>query len=269
MCRFASFVLTRDQEVWIRDEDSHEVIIDHYKLHADAVDGVRVNILRVELVPPPEGVDPSDLAAWSYFVDQDIVPDWHEIDPDRSESRSRAALARRAAREGWFVSVTVGDGGTATAGYHGTATAGDGGTAVVGYHGTATAGDRGTATAGDRGAATAGMFGTATAGDRGTATAGDRGVVTVGDYGAATAGDDGEATAGRGGTALVGDRGAATAGDGGVATAGDCGVATAGDGGTLVFRRRACTVTAVVGEDGILPGVSYYMDAAGEIVRAP
>ena len=181
MCRFASFVLTRDQEVWIRDEDSHEVIIDHYKLHADAVDGVRVNILRVELVPPPEGVDPSDLAAWSYFVDQDIVPDWHEIDPDRSESRSRAALARRAAREGWFVSVTVGDGGTATAGYHGTA------------------------------------------------------------------------TAGHGGTALVGDRGAATA----------------GDGGTLVFRRRACTVTAVVGEDGILPGVSYYMDAAGEIVRAP
>jgi hypothetical protein len=83
----------------------------------------------------------------------------------------------------------------------------------------------------------------------------------VGDYGAATAGDDGEATAGHGGTALVGDRGAATAGDGGVATA--------GDGGTLVFRRRACTVTAVVGEDGILPGVSYYMDAAGEIVRAP
>jgi hypothetical protein len=99
------------------------------------------------------------------------------------------------------------------------------------------------------GTATAGYGGTATAGDGGTATAGYRGTATAGYRGTATAGDDGTATAGNYGTA----------------TAGDGGTATAGYGGTLIIRWfdgcRYRTAVGYVGEDGILPGVGYRVDA--------
>jgi hypothetical protein len=175
--------------------------------------------------------------------------------------------------------ATAGDAGTATAGYAGTATAGYAGTATAGDRGTATAGDEGTATAGNRGTATAGDRGTATAGDEGTATAGNRGTATAGDAGTATAGDEGTATAGYTGTATAGDRGTATAGDEGTATAGyagtaiagDRGTATAGDEGTIIIKRwdgkRYKFSIGYIGEDGLLPGVTYRLDDNGNFVR--
>lgn len=92
-----------------------------------------------------------------------------------------------AAFEAWAIETeivppivaSVGDYGTATAGYRGTATAGDYGSATAGYRGSATVGDGGTATAGYGGTATAGHDGTATAGDYGTATAGYGGTIIV------------------------------------------------------------------------------------------
>ena len=141
MCQFASFVLTKDRELW-GPTDSHESIIEHHHLPDGAE---RTLILRVEILPSET---PRDLSTWTYHVDQDWLPEWtFDGDPD-PERRVREALARRAESEHWFAHVdsqqaVVGYGGTANAGDGGTATAGDGGTATAGYCGTANAGKHG------------------------------------------------------------------------------------------------------------------------------
>jgi hypothetical protein len=186
VCNFTSFVLTIDREFW-GPTDSHEDIIEHHALHADGAHGP--NILRVEITPPDDVATREDLSTWTYRVDQDVLPEWAAHDPWKCEERARAALARRATADRWFVHE---DAQQATVGYAGTATAGARGTATAGYAGTATAGNYGTATAGDYGTATAGLRGTATAGNYGTATAGDYGTATAGNAGTATAGVLGE-----------------------------------------------------------------------------
>ena len=106
----------------------------------------------------------------------------------------------------------------------------------------------------------------------GTATAGDSGTATAGDSGTATAGNDGTATAGDRGTATAGDYGTATAGYRGTATAGNDGTATAGDRGVVELRwydgSRYRITVGYIGEDGLLPGVAYRCDSAGEILPA-
>ena len=179
MCQFASFVLTKNNVFWSRVSDSHEQIITEHGLRDDAT---RILIVRVEISPPDEDPRCSDLAQWSFSIDQDQLPEW-AIRED-VEHRTREALARRAEEDRWWVteegaSPVVGYAGTATAGYAGTATAEDAGTATAGDAGTATAGDDGTATAGYAGTATAGDDGTATAGVRGTATAGDDAIIQI------------------------------------------------------------------------------------------
>ena len=88
MCNFASFVLTKEREFWLDSSDSHEEIINHFKLHADGAAGP--NIIRVELTPPREG-DWGDLSTWNFRIDQDIKPNW----ADTAEPRTRAAAVHR------------------------------------------------------------------------------------------------------------------------------------------------------------------------------
>ena len=93
MCKFASFILTKDQVLWLPDDDSHENIISHYGLYADGARGP--NIVRVEIVPGPSITRFSDYAGWVLRFDQDVFPAWH--DPIESKARTREALLRRAA----------------------------------------------------------------------------------------------------------------------------------------------------------------------------
>jgi len=231
MCQFASFVVTKDNVFWCAS-NSHEDIISAHKL--EALDGLRCDLVRIEIVPNPDARN--NLSTWHYSVDQDRLPKWTFAGDPELERRAREALERRAAEEHWFAEVISSQ-------------------AVVGYSGTATAGNRGTATAGE--------YGTATAGDCGTATAGYSGTATAGDCGTATAGNRGTATAGYSGTATAGNRG--------TATAGECGTATAGDGGILNLRwwdgDRYRIATFYVGEGGIEPNVKYGVDGRGKAVR--
>ena len=100
MCRFVSFVLTKDKVLWLPNgietvpidrKDSHEEIIKHWGLHPDGVRGP--NILRVELVPGPQITRLDDYHNWFYRVDQDIFPEWHDNKYD--EERTRDALPER------------------------------------------------------------------------------------------------------------------------------------------------------------------------------
>ncbi len=89
MCNMASFVLTRDHVFWSRSSDSHEDIINEYGLCEGIGASVRPNILRCEIKPPNNDYRlPVD--QWVWYVDQDVMPQWH--DAARDEARCRAAL---------------------------------------------------------------------------------------------------------------------------------------------------------------------------------
>ena len=85
MCHFASLVLTKDH-AYFGTTDSHEDIIKEHKLYEGAG---RVNILRVEIVPPEDDAS-APLETWTYHVDQGEMPKWYDAEND--EKRARAAL---------------------------------------------------------------------------------------------------------------------------------------------------------------------------------
>jgi len=91
MCRFASFVLTKDREFWSETTASHTDIISEHGLNEMGASGV--NIVRVEISPTNKIKKWPSLKEWAYKVDQDMLPDWH--DPATTEKRTRAALQRR------------------------------------------------------------------------------------------------------------------------------------------------------------------------------
>ena len=91
MCKFASFVLTKDREFWSETTDSHTDIISEHGLNEMGASGV--NIVRVEISPTNKIKKWPSLKEWAYKVDQDMLPDWH--DPATTEKRTRVALQRR------------------------------------------------------------------------------------------------------------------------------------------------------------------------------
>ena len=142
MCKFASFILTKDREYWCASDKHEDIIAEH---NLSALDGITPSLVRIEILPSRT---PRDLSTWEYEVDQDVLPEWTFDGDPELERRARAALERRAAEGRWFAEVidqqaVAGYAGTATAGNRGTATAGDAGTATAGYAGTATAGNGG------------------------------------------------------------------------------------------------------------------------------
>ena len=91
MCRFASFVLTKDHEFYNEENDSHSEIISKNNLHEWGTKGP--NIVKVEIVPTPEIKTWPSLKEWEFVIDQDVLPDW--ADRKELETRTRAALEKR------------------------------------------------------------------------------------------------------------------------------------------------------------------------------
>jgi hypothetical protein len=105
MCKFASFVLTKDKVLWLSDSDAHEDIISKHNLHADGVRGT--NILRVEITPSDTQTDFADYASWVYLIDQDTRPAW--FDAERDEKRTREELVVRAKAGFILIGATIGN----------------------------------------------------------------------------------------------------------------------------------------------------------------
>jgi hypothetical protein len=105
MCKFASFVLTKDKVLWLPDSDSHEEIISKNNLHADGARGP--NILRVEITPRDTQIDFADYASWVYQIDQDTRPAW--FDDERDEKRTREELVVRAKAGFILIGATIGE----------------------------------------------------------------------------------------------------------------------------------------------------------------
>ena len=92
MCKFASFVLTKDQEFYSETSDSHSDIIAQNNLHEWGMHGP--NIVKVEIYPTDKIKVWPSLRAWKFTIDQDILPEW--ADSETCEKRTRNALQRRA-----------------------------------------------------------------------------------------------------------------------------------------------------------------------------
>ena len=91
MCKFASFVLTKDREFWSESDDSHSLIISENNLHEWGALGP--NIVKVEISPTNTIKKWPSLKAWKFAIDQDKLPAW--ADAETVEKRTRAALLRR------------------------------------------------------------------------------------------------------------------------------------------------------------------------------
>ena len=91
MCKFASFVLTKDQSFYLPDSDSHSEIVSKNNLHEWGSRGP--NIVKVEIYPTDKIKKWPSLKAWKFTIDQDKLPDW--ADAETLEKRTREALARR------------------------------------------------------------------------------------------------------------------------------------------------------------------------------
>ena len=92
MCKFASFVLTKDREFYSETGDSHSDIISQNSLHEWGAGGP--NIVKVEIRPTDKIKKWPSLRAWEFRIDQDTLPVW--ADEAECEKRTRAALQRRA-----------------------------------------------------------------------------------------------------------------------------------------------------------------------------
>ena len=249
MSQFASFYLTKTSEFWGPTE-SHTGIIQHHGLTEDGVRGP--NGERVELVPPDGDLKCSDLSKWVYILDQDIHTDWHLEDPGKTEERARAALARRANSEKWFVTAEC---QAEVAGYASTLTGGD--------DSTLTGGNRSTLTGGDASTLTGGYASTLTGGNRSTLTGGNRSTLTGGYASTLTGGNASTLTGGNASTLTGGYDSTLTGGDASTLTGGDDSTLTGGDASVFIIRwydydtGRKKFVVAQVDGSTILPNVPY------------
>jgi len=91
MCRFASFVLTKDREFYNENGDSHSEIISEHCLNEWGAGGP--NIVKVEIVPTAEIKTWPSLKKWKFVIDQDVLPAW--ADRAELETRTRVALQKR------------------------------------------------------------------------------------------------------------------------------------------------------------------------------
>ena len=87
MCKPASMVLTKHKVFWSKKTDSHESIIEEFKLAQDGVRGP--NVIRVEICPTAGNIN-EPLENWVFHVDQDLLPGW--FNAKECEARTRNAL---------------------------------------------------------------------------------------------------------------------------------------------------------------------------------
>ena len=89
MCQPASLIITRNKVFWSRKTDSHDEIMREFGLNDEVAN--KITLVKVEITPP-NGNMRIPIEQWQYQVDQDLLPDWYEKNPDKHEKNARAAL---------------------------------------------------------------------------------------------------------------------------------------------------------------------------------
>ena len=93
MCKFKSGIILKNKVVLTPEgNESHSDLLESLGI-ADTHMNASKTFVRAELIPKDDD-KMSDVKDWRYKVDQDIVPDWYEKDPDRYEQEFRNAVEK-------------------------------------------------------------------------------------------------------------------------------------------------------------------------------
>jgi hypothetical protein len=91
-------IVTKTRILWLPESDSHEAIIEAYKLNDKSA---CPDFVRIEIVPPGNNYS-LPLDKWVYEVDQDTLPDWYDA--------REAEIAVRTELLAWYKEHVVNDG---------------------------------------------------------------------------------------------------------------------------------------------------------------
>lgn len=88
MCRFKSGIQLKHRNVLAPIEnESHSDLLRNMKIEDNKYNATS-KFVRAELIPPNENIA-ANIEEWEYKVDQDIVPEWFEIDKEKYEKSFR------------------------------------------------------------------------------------------------------------------------------------------------------------------------------------
>ncbi len=91
MCQFKSGVILKNRVVLAPEgNESHSDLLESLGIKDTHMNATKT-FVRAELIPKDDNKF-LDVSEWKYRVDQDIVPDWYEEDPDRYEQEFRDAV---------------------------------------------------------------------------------------------------------------------------------------------------------------------------------
>lgn len=93
MCQFKSGVILKNKVVLTPEgNESHSDLLDDLGIDDNHMNASK-KLVRAELIPKNDD-KMTDVKEWRYKVDQDIVPDWYEKDPERYEKEFRDAVEK-------------------------------------------------------------------------------------------------------------------------------------------------------------------------------
>lgn len=91
MCNFKSGVILKNRVVLAPEgNESHSDLLESLGIEDNHMNATKT-FVRAELIPKNDD-KMTDIKEWRYKVDQDIVPDWYEKDPERYEQEFRDAV---------------------------------------------------------------------------------------------------------------------------------------------------------------------------------
>lgn len=91
MCQFKSGIILKNRVVLASEgNESHSNLLENLSIEDTHINATKA-FVRAELVPK-DNDKTTDVTGWKYRVDQDIVPDWYEKDPERYEKEFRDAV---------------------------------------------------------------------------------------------------------------------------------------------------------------------------------
>lgn len=91
MCNFKSGVIFKNRVVLAPEgNESHSSLLESLNIEDSHMNASKT-FVRAELIPK-DGNKATDVSTWKYKVDQDIVPDWYEVDSGKYEQEFRRAV---------------------------------------------------------------------------------------------------------------------------------------------------------------------------------
>ena len=93
MCNFKSGIILKNKVVLAPEgNESHSDLLESLGIKDNHINATKT-FVRAELIPKNDD-KMTDVKDWKYKVDQDIVPDWYEKDPERYEQDFRDAVEK-------------------------------------------------------------------------------------------------------------------------------------------------------------------------------